>query len=179
MIPADVVARLPEVLGADASVTHAHGVVAATVDRSAWLSAVTAVRDDPRLDARFFDVLLGTDLGDGTAEVVVRLWSVGGRHAVLLRTTCPFDDPHLVSLTPAFAGAAWHERQAAEMLGLVFDGHPALTPLLLMSELGHPLRKDVVLADRQVPWPGAVEPGESTPNPRRVPPGAAAPGGAR
>jgi NADH-quinone oxidoreductase subunit C len=152
----------------------AHGTVTATVDRAGWAAAVTAVRDDALLDARFFDVLLGTDLGDGVLEVVVRLWSVAGRHAVLLRTTCPVDDPRVPSLVEVFAGAAWHERETAEMLGVVFEGHPALAPLLLDAGSGHPLRKDVLLAARQEsPWPGAVEPGESVPNPRRVPPGVA------
>ena len=171
MSPAEVAARLREVLGVD--VESAYGVVTATVPRGSWVAAVASVRDDDALGGGYFDVLLGTDLGDDGLEVVVRLWSVAGRHALLLRTTCPVEDPHVPSLTGLFAGAAWHERAAAEMLGLHFDGHPGLRPLLLPAGVEeHPLRKDVVLAQRQAqPWPGAVEPGESEPNPRRLPPG--------
>ena len=165
----------------DAEVVLAHGVVTATVPRERWVEAVTAVRDDDALDGTFFDVLLGTDLGDDRLELVVRLWSVRHRHGVHLRTTCPVEDPRVPSLTDVFAGAAWHERETAEMLGITFDGHPGLVPLLLPDGfLGHPLRKAFVLADRlAATWPGAVEPGESEPNPRRVPPGVPAPGRSR
>lgn len=171
--PDAVVDRLRAVLGGDAVVQLAHGVVTASVTRASWVGAVTAARDDDALDGRFFDVLLGTDLGDGQLEVVVRLWSVAGRHGLHLRTVCSDDDPHVPSLSAVFAGAAWHERETAEMLGVVFDGHPGLVPLLLADD-AHlpPLRKQFALADRSAQsWPGAVEPGQSTPNPRRVPPG--------
>jgi NADH-quinone oxidoreductase subunit C len=189
MTPVELAGRLDDVLPAGA-VDVAYGVVTVTVDRQDWVGAVAAVRDDDALDGRFFDVLLGTDLGGTTGgasgggqglEVLVRLWSVRHRHAVHLRTSCPHDDPHVPSLTGLFAGAAWHEREVAEMLGVVFDGHPGLVPLLLPDGFpGHPLRKAFVLADRlAAPWPGAVEPGESRPNPRRVPPGVPAPGRGR
>lgn len=164
--------RLAEVLGPGAQVTQAHDVVTATVPRGQWVAAATAARDDDALDGRFFDRLVGTDL-DGSTEVLLRLWSVRHRHALHLRTTCPDDDAHLPSLSGVFAGAAWHERETGEMLGVVFDGHPDPSPLLLAPGfVGHQLRRDFALTDRvdQV-WPGAVEPGESTPNPRRLPPG--------
>ncbi len=104
-----VLERLQAVL-TDADVALAHGVVTATVPRERWVEAVTTVRDDDALDGSFFDVLLGTDLGDTGLEVVVRLWSVRHRHGVHLRATCPTDDARLPSLTGVFAGAAWHER---------------------------------------------------------------------
>ena len=148
------------------------GVATADVAREGWVQAVTAVRDD--LDAHYFDVLLGVDLADDGFEVVVRLWSLAGRHAVHLRTRCPRSDARVPSLADVFAGAAWHERETAEMLGIAFDGHPGLEPLLLPTGFpGHPLRKEFVLARRDpAAWPGAVEPGQSTPNPRRRPLGA-------
>jgi NADH-quinone oxidoreductase subunit C len=173
MTPDELVARLASVVGPSARCAVAHGVVSAQVPRDEWAGAVTAVRDDDALDGRFFDVLLGVDLLDDGFEVVVRLWSVRRRHGVHLHTRCPRDDAHVPSLTDVFAGAAWHERETAEMLGIAFDGHPGLEPLLLPTGFAaHPLRKEYVLASRlEKLWPGAVEPGESTPNPRRVPPG--------
>jgi NADH-quinone oxidoreductase subunit C len=66
-----------------------------------------------------------------------------------------------------YAGADWHEREAWEMYGFVFDGHPSLRHLYLPSEFeGHPLRKDYPLLAREVkPWPGLVDvepmPGEA------------------
>lgn len=169
MTPDDVAQRLLEIAG---SGEVRAGEATADVERTRWVEAVTAARDE--LDARFFDVLLGVDLLEVGFEVVVRLWSPAGRHGVRLRTRCPRDDARVPSLTAVFAGAAWHERQTAEMLGIGFDGHPGLEPLLLPTGFaGHPLRKEFVLARRQdQAWPGAVEPGESTPNPRRLPLGA-------
>lgn len=165
MTPEQVAARLP-------GAVVVAGVATREVPREQWVEAVTAARD--ALDARYFDVLLGVDLLADGFEVVVRLWSLSGRHAVLLRTRCPRDDARVPSLAGVVAGAAWHERETAEMLGVGFDGHPGLEPLLLPTGFaGHPLRKETVLARRDpASWPGAVEPGQSTPNPRRRPLGA-------
>ena len=172
MTPEDVARRLSALL--DAPVSAAGGTGSADVARERWVASATAVRDDDELAARFFDVLLGVDLLDDGFEVVARLWSVAGRHGVVLRTRCPRDEPWVPSLSGVFAGAAWHERELAEMLGIDVTGHPGLEPLLLPTGFAaHPLRKQFVLARRDpAAWPGAVEPGSATPNPRRLPPGA-------
>ena len=167
--------RLAAVLP-DAAVTTSYAVVTADVAREQWADSVAAVRDDPELDGTFFDVLLAVDEHPGGFDVVVRLWSVARLHGVHLRTRCPRDDARVPSLVGVFAGAAWHEREAAEMFGLAFDGHPHLAPLLLPDGFdGHPLRKERVLAARQQPWPGAVDPADATGRPtsrrRLLPPG--------
>jgi NADH-quinone oxidoreductase subunit C len=58
-----------------------------------------------------------------------------------------------------FAGANWHEREAWEMFGVQFAGHPDLRHMYLPTEFeGHPLRKDFPLIARMVkPWPGIVD----------------------
>jgi NADH-quinone oxidoreductase subunit C len=176
----DLLARLAEVLP-QATATSSYGVVTADVTREQWVAAVTAARDDPELDGTFFDVLLAVDEHPDGFDVVVRLWSVRARHGFHLRTRCPRDDARLASLTGVFAGAGWHEREAAEMFGLVFEGHPDLAPLLLPDSFeGHPLRKERVLAARNLPWPGAVDPADRGPgrpaSRRRLqPPGAPPP----
>jgi NADH-quinone oxidoreductase subunit C len=171
-----VAPRLEQLLGVP--VGSDAGTATAQVPRGEWVAAVTAVRDE--LDGGFFDVLLGVDLLERGFEVVVRLWSVTGRYGVQLRTGCPRDDARVPSLAGVFAGASWHERETAEMLGIAFDGHPWPAPLLLPEGSGHPLRKEAVLTARlEQQWPGAVEPGQSEPNPRRVPPGGPAPGRSR
>lgn len=173
----DLPTRLAQVLP-EAAVTSSYSVVTADVPREHWVAAVTAARDDAELDGTFFDVLLAVDEHPHGFDVVVRLWSVRARHGFHLRTRCPRDDARLPSLTAVFAGAGWHEREAAEMFGLVFDGHPAPTPLLLPDGFqGHPLRKERVLAARaELPWPGAVDPadrgpGRPTSRRRLLPPG--------
>lgn len=137
-----------------------YGVVAVDVDRARWVEAVTLVRD--QLQLSMFDLLTAVDLGEDGFDVVLRLWGPARREGLVLRARCPREDPHVPSLVALFAGAAWHERAAAELFGLSFDGHDT-TPLLLAPGFeGHPLRKDFVLAARAArPWPGAKEPGES------------------
>src|SRR3972149_3832062 len=65
------------------------------------------------------------------------------------------EDPRLASVTPIWKGADWHEREAAEMFGLVFEGHPNPVPLLLPEDMTdhHPLRKDSPLAEIEE-WQG-------------------------
>jgi NADH-quinone oxidoreductase subunit C len=61
---------------------------------------------------------------------------------ILLATTAP-PDGHAPSLSSLFPGLQWHEREARDMFGITFDGHPDLRPLLLPDEDRdlHPLRK--------------------------------------
>jgi NADH-quinone oxidoreductase subunit C len=77
----------------------------------------------------------------------------------ILKTDVDDSDMRAESWVPVYAGADWHEREAWEMFGIVFDGHPSLRHLYLPSEFeGHPLRKDYPLLAREVkPWPGLVD----------------------
>ena len=185
MTPAEVAARVQELLGPAARTCDAYGEAVVDVPREQWVEAVTAVRDDPALDLVLFDLLTAVDEQPHGLDVVLRLWSPAGRHGLLLRTRCPRDDARVPTLTGVFAGADWHERHAAEMFDLDVEGHPGLVPLLLPRGFaGAPLRKDFVLASRVVtPWPGAPEPGQSsaeaaeqTRRRRTLPPGVPAPG---
>ncbi|HEX5494926.1 MAG TPA: NADH-quinone oxidoreductase subunit C [Mycobacteriales bacterium] len=147
--------------GAECSVTF--GEVTVDVPRDRWLRAVTAARDDPEVAAAFFDWLSAVDETDrhpAGISVLAHLYSLSGRHHLLLRTQVPVEDPRLPTVTGVFAGAGWHERETSEMFGVVFDGHPDPGPLLLPDGFeGHPLRKDFVLATRVArDWPGAPRP---------------------
>ena len=76
--------------------------------------------------------------------------------------------PQLDSLRSLFAGAAWHEREAAELFGVFFVGGERRRLLLSEEFVGTPMRKDEVLAARTaMPWPGAKEPGETDAAPSR------------
>ena len=158
--PAD---RVRALLGPDVVVADAYGEAVVDLPRTRWVEAVTAVRDDPDLALTMFDLLTAVDEQEAGLDVVLRLWSPVARVGLQLRTRCPRSDPRLPTLTGVFGGAAWHERSVWEMFGVIFDGHPALVPLLLPAGFdGAPLRKDFVLASRAgVPWPGAPEPGQS------------------
>jgi NADH-quinone oxidoreductase subunit C len=149
------------------------------VDPGRWREAVAAARAE---GFTFFEWLGAVDEigrpGDGPAAlrvVVVLRHLERPAETRRLSTEVDRDAAVLPSLTPLFAGASWHEREAAEMFGMVFtDGDPRR--LLLSEEFeGTPMRKDEVLGARAgVPWPGAKEPGETAAAPSRrrmVPPG--------
>jgi NADH-quinone oxidoreductase subunit C len=62
---------------------------------------------------------------------------------VRVRVQVPESDPRVASLVDVYAGTDAMEREAFDMMGIVFEGHPDLTRILMPEEWeGHPLRKD-------------------------------------
>ncbi len=144
------------------------------VDRGDWLGTLSGFH---AAGLTYLDLLTGIDRGEGV-EVLVRV--VDPAHVVepaaveLVTTLVPTADPRLPSLASVYPAASWHERETAEMFGIVFDGHPDPRPLLRRTMLGAPpLLKSTVLAARVVtPWPGASEPETGRRSSRRhQPPG--------
>ena len=92
-------------------------------------------------------------------EVLSRLSDVTTGAGLIVSTDISKDTPRIASLTGVFGGADWHEREAAEMFGIAFEGHPHLTKLYLPDGfVGYPLRKTFPLLSREVkPWPGTVD----------------------
>jgi NADH-quinone oxidoreductase subunit C len=127
-----------------------------------WLATVEAARAD---GYRFFDWLGAEDLvGRQDALLVVLALRRLDRPAdvLLLGAELGREAPRLDSIRILFAGAAWHEREAAELFGVEFVGGQPGRLLLPTGFTGSPLRKDQVLAARTaMTWPGAKEPGES------------------
>lgn len=159
--------RLLERFGAAVTVDDETVLPTADVETDIWIDALAYARDE--LGCTFFDWLSAVDEQDGDYSVVAHLWSPEARHHLLVRTRVSGEPPHLPSATGVFRGANWHERETAEMFGIVFAGHPGLSPLLLPDGFeGHPLRKSFVLASRVAkPWPGEKDPGESGDTARR------------
>ena len=138
------------------------GLLTATVAVSDWRRATELARRDGDLSCNFFDFLCGVDEEAAGIGVVLHVYSTSHHHHVQLRTVVPRDGGHLPTVHDLWAGANWHERETAELFGVVFDGHPNLAKLLLPEEFeGYPLRKEFALLTREAkPWPGAKEPGE-------------------
>jgi len=89
----------------------------------------------------------GRSLPDGVAperfEVVVNLLSLSLRQRVRVRVQVPESDPVVDSLYEIYPGTEAMEREAYDMIGIVFTGHPDLTRILMPDDWeGHPLRKD-------------------------------------
>jgi NADH-quinone oxidoreductase subunit C len=160
--PPEIADRLRAQFGDDiASSEDQHGHAVVTVSPGRYRELVQFLRDEPDLDCDFFDFLAGVDYtpkGRGF-EVVTHVYSTRLRHNVRVKVECDAEDPHCPSVHDLYPGANWFEREAAELFGIVFDGHPHLVKLVLPEQFeGHPLRKDFVLMSREAkPWPGAVE----------------------
>lgn len=83
----------------------------------------------------------------GRFEVVVNLLSVSNRKRARVRTQVGGGDPSVASITALYRGAEAMEREAFDMFGVRFEGHPDLTRILMPDDWeGHPLRKDYPVA---------------------------------
>jgi len=98
----------------------------------------------------YLNCLSGVDWKDHF-EVVYDLSSLRFPTKVHLRATTPHDDPRVRSVVSLWATANWHEREAWDLLGIRFDGHPDHRRILLSEDwVGHPLRKDYADEGRYV-----------------------------
>ena len=162
MTPNEIAQRFVAQFGDAVTSDTAYDTATVTVPRESFADAARFAKTTRGLDLTFFDMMAGVDEGEDGFAVVMHLYSPIHKHHILLRTLVPRDNTVVPSSTDVFRGANWHEREAWEMFGIVFDGHPNLVKLLLNDEFeGYPLRKEFQLASRNVkPWPGAKEPGE-------------------
>jgi len=140
------------------------------VPNDAWVDAHVTARD--QFDLVFFswlsaidwcnEVEVGDELSEEVEERFELLTTLGdlteGKR-VTFSTDLDAKTPVIPSLIEVFAGANWHEREAHEMFGIDFLGHPNLAHLYLPDGfLGNPLRKSFPLLTREVkPWPGKVD----------------------
>lgn len=140
------------------------------VPNEKWIEAHATARDD--LDLVFFSWLSAIDwanqveAGDPLEEEVeerielmTALSDLTEGKLVVFSTDLPSENPRIPTLMTTFAGANWHEREAHEMFGIDFEGHPNLIHLYLPDSFqGNPLRKSFPLLSREVkPWPGKVD----------------------
>ena len=76
-------------------------------------------------------------------EIVANLLSMSSTLRLRMITTAPRGEPTVASLVPSWPGANFAEREAYDMFGIIFEGHPDLTRILMPDDWeGHPLRKD-------------------------------------
>ncbi len=137
------------------------GQVSVALKKEKILDIFRYLHDDADL---FFDYLVdvcGADyLGkkEKRFEVVYHLYSIKHRHAVRIKAEVPGDKPSIDSVVPIWAGANWHEREAYDMYGIVFNGHPDLRRVLLPEDWeGYPLRKDYPVKGPEKEWSGFLD----------------------
>jgi NADH-quinone oxidoreductase subunit C len=123
------------------------------VDREHLVDVARFLKTDSRLQLDFCSCVTGVDYlakGDapGYIEVVYHLYSVAMKHGpVVLKVRAPRELDRCVtpSLTPVWRGCEYQEREAYDLYGVKFDGHPDLRRILMWDEFAdHPMRKDYV-----------------------------------
>jgi len=127
------------------------------------LSHVAQVlRDNPALR---FEMCMGVNGAhypndkDRELHCVYPLLSLTFNRRIRLEVSVPDSHPHVPSLVEIWAGNNWHERETFDMFGVVFDGHPGLTRILMPDDwIGHPQRKDYPLGGIPVEYKGATVP---------------------
>ena len=122
------------------------------IPRDELIRGLRALRRDQALDFSYLRCLSAVDNeGDGI-DIVYHLYSVAKKHNVTVKTTLPPDDLRLDTATTVWKAANWYEREAAEMFGVRFRGHPDPRTLLMPEDMTDtfPLRKDHPLAEIEV-----------------------------
>jgi len=166
------------------SLTTALDEVTLVVGADAWLEVLRTLRDRPELGFETLIDLCGVDYrtyGDGAWEgtrfaVVAHLLSLSNNWRVRARTFAPDDDlPVVASAIDVYPAVNWFEREAFDLYGVVFAGHPDLRRLLTdYGFVGHPFRKDFPLSGhvemrydpeqkRVIYQPVTIDPREVTP----------------
>jgi NADH-quinone oxidoreductase subunit C len=160
--------RVAEAVGGTAEIQF--DTVKVRVDPDTWVETHRIARDE--LDLVFFswlsavewsnDVASGDNLSEPVEErieLLCALSNVTTGELVIMSADLSPESPTVASLVDVYAGANWHEREAHEMFGIEFEGHPNLVHLYLPdSFVGNPLRKSFPLLSREVkPWPGTVD----------------------
>ncbi len=101
------------------------------------------LRDYEELQFDFLNCIAGLDNADKSLSAVYNLYSFPKRHRVTLKVSVSRENPDVKSVTGVWLAANWHEREAYDLIGINFVGHPDLRRILLPYEWeGHPLRKD-------------------------------------
>lgn len=143
---------------------HPHVVV--TAER--WPEVAAFLRDHPRLRFNLLRCISALDLlADNKLAAVYDVQTVptgpAGQdlvcpHEFAVRVVTDRDDPHIPTVSQIWPTADWHEREAYDLMGIVFDGHPDLRRILCPDDWeGHPLRKDYVFPVEYQGIPGTTE----------------------
>ena len=169
MLAEEICQRLQERFGADIAAVnleggHPHALVAAR----RWPEIARFLRDEPELGFNFLRCLSGLDLlEENKLAAVYDLMDVTPsgsgpkhetRHEFAVRIEVDREDPHIPSVAAVWPTAEWHEREAYDLLGIVFDDHPDLRRILCPEDWeGHALRKDYEFPLEYHGIPGSTE----------------------
>lgn len=137
-------AQFPDAVVATGSFRDQHWAV---VRSDRWLEVARWLRDDPRADYNVLVDVTAVHWPDRQPpmEIVAHLYSHSRNDGLRLKTRIPDTGP-VASLTPLWSSANWNEREAYDMFGVVFEGHPDLRRILMPDDYtDFPLRKELPL----------------------------------
>lgn len=159
----DVADRMAELVPGFATRVSVHrGEITFFVARGALRDLVRVLRDDPALRFEVCVSVSGVHYPEQTHQelhVVYQLLSITHNRRIRLEVELDDADPHVDSVVPVYPMANFHERETWDMFGVIFDGHPGLTRILMPDDwVGHPQRKDYPLGGIPVEFKGAVVP---------------------
>jgi NADH-quinone oxidoreductase subunit C len=135
------------------------------LDRDRIADVCRLLRDDAALRFELLSSVSGVDYPDQAERlhVAYHLTSMTYRRRIRLEVSVTAEDPHVPSVTATYPTADWQERETWDMFGVVFDGHPGLTRILMPDDWdGHPQRKDYPLGGVPVEYKGAEIPPPDT-----------------
>ncbi|MFE4534886.1 NADH-quinone oxidoreductase subunit C [Streptomyces scopuliridis] len=132
------------------------------IAREHLVQVARTLRDDPALRFELCTGVSGVHFpGDKGRELhaVYHLRSLTHGRLIRLEVSAPDADPHVPSLVELYPTNDWHERETYDFFGLIFDGHPALTRIMMPDDWqGFPQRKDYPLGGIAVEYKGAQIP---------------------
>lgn len=136
-------ALLPEILkDFHVEIGQTVNLIAATIKPQDVPDVCLVLKEDQRLSFDYLTCLCVVDYVE-YMQVVYHLYSTSMKHMVVLKTNVSPEEPSLPSIVSLWAGADWYEREGHDLFGVMFEGHPNMTPLLLYEGFeGYPGRKD-------------------------------------
>jgi len=163
MTTAEIHAKLKERFGDRVGDLSESVDPACVVQTDAIAEVCEWLRDEPGIDLTSLMCLSATDDKEKLG-VVYNLHAMAHNHRITLKVELPErDNAHVPTVATLFGTADWHEREAFDMMGIVFDGHPDLRRILCPDDWeGYPLRKDYKVQETyrglRVPYVEGLEP---------------------
>ena len=144
MLPKEIYEELKKEFAADMIdfIEAAPGDSFATINSEKVFDIGLILRDDKRFQLNYLTLLGSIDAGDKIG-ITYHLYSTSLKHDFVMKAFVPLDNPKIDSVERVWRAADWHEREAYDMMGIIFNNHHDLRRILCPYDWeGHPLRKN-------------------------------------
>lgn len=119
------------------------------VPKERLLEICRVLATDPEFALAYLSFVTAIDRPEaGEFDILYHAYAHQTRLELALKVRVPRDRPAVPSVTGIWDGANWHEREAFDLFGIIFEGHPNLRRIMMTDDwIGHPLRKDYTYQD--------------------------------